>query len=149
MAPYLKTRKVFFIPSKKKKKRKAFLKWKQKKGWFRSKSDQKGYASKRKDDDQESRSRNGEAQPKLSLQWRQVGSNEIDESQEKMKKWTSQRETCICMPAIKRAVGTEDMIDVTCAIKSFLPHNPFGEATQKNFILICRGRAFWRDWFLA
>ena len=44
------------------------LKWKQKKVDLGPNQIRNGYASKRKDDDQESRSRNGEAQPKLSLQ---------------------------------------------------------------------------------
>ena len=62
-------KKGIFIPSKKKeKKRKVFLKWKQKKVDFGPNQIRNGYASKRKDDDQESGSRNGEAQPKLSLQ---------------------------------------------------------------------------------
>ena len=72
----------FFYPTKEKKKEKEgiffFFLGKEKEGIFKVKAKKKvdfgpnqmrkGYASKRKDDDQESRSRNGEAQPKLSLQ---------------------------------------------------------------------------------
>ena len=81
IAPYLKTRKVF-LSHQRKKERKGryffFFLGKEKEGIFKVKAKKKvdfgpnqmrkGYASKRKDDDQESRSRNGEAQPKLSLQ---------------------------------------------------------------------------------